>query len=135
MDETFLAGGVVFAIGIVLVFIVFSLAVGIFYCYCLGRIFRKAGRPLWTGFVPIYNIYIWIEIVGRPAWWIILMLIPLVGTVIQVFLAIDLARSFGKDAVFGVMLLWLFSFIGLPMLAFSNDEYRGPSVQNPNSLV
>ena len=135
MDDAYVATVAGIAMGLFVGVALFALAIVIFYGYCMGRIFRKAGRPLWAGFIPVYNIYVWIEIVGRPTWWIILMLIPLVGTVIQVFLAIDLARSFGKDEVFGVLLLWLFSFIGLPMLAFNDDEYKGPSVANPNSLV
>lgn len=107
----------------------------IFLGYCTGRIFQKAGRPLWEGFVPLYNWYVWILLVGRPTWWIILLFIPLVNVVVQVFLAIDMARSFGKDEVFGVLMLWLLAIIGVPMLAFGNDQYLGPSVVNPNSLI
>lgn len=135
MDDTYSgAAGAGMAIG-ALVFLAFYVAIILFYCYCLGRIFQKAGRPLWTGFVPVYNAYIWTEIVGRPAWWVVLVLIPFVNVIALVFLAIDLAKSFGKDTVYGVLLLWLFSFIGLPMLAFGNDQYVGPSVTQPNSLV
>ncbi|MDZ4746056.1 MAG: DUF5684 domain-containing protein [bacterium] len=112
-----------------------SIVFGLFYGYCTGRVFKKAGRELWEGFVPFYNWYVWIVIVGRPTWWTVLLFIPGVNAVIQIFLAIDMARSFGKDEVFGVLLLWLLAFIGVPILAFGNDKYIGPSVQQPNSLV
>lgn len=112
-----------------------AIAFGLFYGYCTGRVFQKAGRPLWEGFVPFYNWYIWIKIVGRPGWWTLLLFIPLVNAIVQVFLAIDMARSFGKDEVFGVLLLWLLAFVGVPILAFNDDQYVGPSVVNPNSLV
>jgi hypothetical protein len=36
-------------------FFLVVLAVYLFIGYCYGRIFQKAGRPLWEGFVPIYN--------------------------------------------------------------------------------
>lgn len=136
MEDTDLAGaGLAAAMGVMFIVGVFVLLICAFYGYCLGRIFRKAGEPLWTGFVPIYNVYIWTKIVGRPAWWVFLLFIPLVGAVVQIFLSIDLARSYGKDEVFGVLLLWLFSIVGLPILAFSDDVYKGPSVEQPAALA
>lgn len=89
--------------------------------------------------MPIYNIYVILEISGRPWWWLLILLgsglIPVVGIVAQIAVAvlimIDLARSFGKDTVFGVLLA-LLSPIMVPVLAFSNDNYVGPpSTQTP----
>ena len=36
----------------------------------LWRIFTKAGQPGWAAIVPIYNIYVLLQIVGRPGWWL-----------------------------------------------------------------
>ena len=33
-------------------------------------IFTKAGKPGWAAIIPIYNLVVWLEIVGRPTWWI-----------------------------------------------------------------
>lgn len=120
---------------LVLLLLIPMLALPIFLGYATGRLFRKAGRQLWEGFVPFYNWFVWAEIVGRPAWWAVLLFIPFVNVVAQVFLAIDMARSFGKDEVFGVVMLWLLAFIGVPIIAFDDSVYKGPSVVNPNSLV
>lgn len=107
-------------------------------CFCSGiifllvviglwRIFEKADQPGWAAIIPIYNLYIVLQIIGRPWWWLLLMLIPFVNIVISIIVAIELAKSFGKDAVYGIILLWLFSVIGYIILGFSDAQYMGPA--------
>ncbi|MFN0092078.1 MAG: DUF5684 domain-containing protein [Acidimicrobiales bacterium] len=91
------------------------------------KIFEKAGRPGWAAIVPIYNVYVLTQIVGRPNWWVVLSLIPCVSIVAGVILCIDLAKSFGKSEGFGIGLA-LLPFVFGPMLGFGQDTYRGPSV-------
>ncbi len=93
----------------------------------LWVIFTKAGKPGWAAIVPIYNVIVKLEIVGRPMWWILLLLVPLVNVVIWIVLSIDLAKSFGKDAAYGIGLA-LLPFIFHPMLAFGGATYRGHTV-------
>jgi len=42
-------------------------------------------------------------------------------------LALDLAKSFGKSAAFGIIGLWLFNIIGFLILAFGDATYQGPA--------
>jgi hypothetical protein len=90
----------------------------------MWKIFTKAGQPGWASIIPIYNIYIWCKIVGRPGWWVLLMFIPLVNLIIAIILCIDLAKSFGKGAGFGIGII-LLGFIFLLILAFSDAQYQG----------
>lgn len=92
----------------------------------MWRIFTKAGKPGWAAIVPIYNIYVMLQIVGRPTWWILLFLIPFVNIVVSLITAMDLAKAFGKSQAFGIVALWLFGIVGYPMLAFSNAKYTKP---------
>ena len=92
----------------------------------LWVIFGKAGKPGWAAIIPIYNAIVLLEICGRPIWWIALLLIPCVNVVVAVIVWIDLAKSFGKDVLFGIG-LWLLGFVFLPILAFGSAQYRGPS--------
>ncbi len=87
------------------------------------KIFTKAGKPGWAAIVPIYNILVFLEVVGRPAWWIILMFVPFVNFIVAILLCMDLARKFGKGAGFGIGLVVL-SPIFLPMLAFGDATYN-----------
>jgi Family of unknown function (DUF5684) len=92
----------------------------------MWKVFAKAGEPGWAAIVPIYNIIVWCKIVGRPAWWIILLFIPCVNFVILIMLCIDLAKSFGKDAGFGIGLV-LLGIVFFPMLGFGSAQYVGPA--------
>ncbi len=52
------------------------------------------------------------------------MLIPIVNVVIGIIVMIDLAKSFGKGAGFGIA-LFLLSFIFIPILGFGDAKYQG----------
>lgn len=107
-------------------------------CFCSGiiflivviglwKVFTKAGEPGWAAIIPIYNYYIILKIVGRPWWWLLLLLVPIVNVIVSIVVAIDLAKSFGKDAVYGIILLWLFSVIGFLILGYGDAQYQGPA--------
>lgn len=93
----------------------------------LWKTFDKAGHPGWAAIIPIYNFYILCLIAGRPGWWVILYFIPIVQIVVSLLVAIDVAKAFGKDVVYGIVLLWLFSAVGFLILGFSDAQYIGPS--------
>jgi uncharacterized membrane protein YhaH (DUF805 family) len=107
-------------------FWVFWLAFTILMIAAWWKIFTKAGQPGWASIIPIYNLYIWCKIVGRPWWWILLMLIPFVNLIILIILTIDLAKSFGKGVGFGLGLFFL-GIIFFPILGFGSAQYQGPS--------
>jgi hypothetical protein len=88
------------------------------------KIFAKAGQPGWASIVPIYNIIVWCKIVGRPAWWVLLLM--LCFPVFYIIITIDLAKSFGKGVGFAMGLIFL-SPIFFPILGFGSDQYVGPS--------
>ena len=90
----------------------------------LWKIFSKAGQPGWAAIIPIYNWIVWCKIVGRPAWWVLLLLICF--PIFYIILCIDLAKSFGKGVGFAVGLI-LLSVIFLPILGFGSATYQGPS--------
>jgi hypothetical protein len=90
------------------------------------KIFTKAGQPGWASIIPIYNWYILCKIVGRPGWWVILLLIPFINFIIGIILCIDLAKSFGKGVGFGIGLI-LLGLIFFPILGFGSAQYQGPA--------
>jgi hypothetical protein len=102
------------------------LAVVVLMIASMWVIFTKAGKPGWAAIIPIYNLVVLLEIVGRPIWWIVLMLIPFVNFIIGILLTIDLAKSFSKSIGFALGLLFL-PFVFAPMLAFGDARYGGPA--------
>jgi hypothetical protein len=92
------------------------------------KLFEKAHKPGWAAIIPIYNAFVLLEIVGRPWWWLLLMFIPCVGFVVGIIVCLDLAKSFGKDTLYGIGLI-LLGFIFFPLLGFGDAQYQGPSVK------
>jgi hypothetical protein len=103
-----------------------SLAISVFFVACLWVVFAKAGEPGWQAIIPIWNSIVLLKIVGRPMWWIILFLIPIVNIVVGILVLVDLAKSFGHGVGFAIGLL-LLSVIFYPILAFGSSQYLGPA--------
>lgn len=91
----------------------------------LWKVFEKAGQPGWAAIVPIYNLFILCKIAGKPAWWVLLCLVPLVNIVVFAVLCISVAKNFGKGMGFGLG-MWLLGMIFYPILGFGSAQYRGP---------
>lgn len=66
------------------------LSIGLYF------IFTKAGEEGWKGLVPGLNLVVWSKLIGRPRWWPLLLLIPIVNIFIYCGMIIDLVRSFDK---------------------------------------
>ena len=90
------------------------------------RLFTKAGKPGWAVLIPIYNLVVLLEIVGKPVWWVLLMFIPFVNFIVGIWVANLLAKSFGKTELYTIGLVFL-PFVFYPLLAFGNSQYRGPA--------
>ena len=99
--------------------------IGVVVLIALWKIYTKAGKPGWTVLIPIYNLYILLEIVGRPGWWLIMFLIPVVNVIFFLIISFDLAKSFGKGTGFALGLIFL-NMIFLLILGFGNAQYIGP---------
>jgi hypothetical protein len=113
---------------------IFGLLIALLLIVAMWKVFTKAGQPGWASIIPIYNVYIWCKIVGRPGWWVILLFIPFVNFIIAIILCIDLAKSFGKGVGFGLGLAFL-GIIFFPILGFGSAQYQGPSAGSRGMTV
>lgn len=93
-------------------------------------VFRKAGEPGWQGFVPILNTFVLLKVAGRPLWWFLLLLVPVVNLVVLVVVWNDVSRSFGHGTGFTVGLV-LLPLIFLYVLWLDGSTYRGPAAAAP----
>ena len=74
----------------VVVLVVLYIAVIVLIIASMWIIFEKAGEPGWASIIPIYNGIVFLKIVGKPLWWILLFFIPIVSLVIVILLYICL---------------------------------------------
>ena len=102
----------------------------IFLIAAMWKVFTKAGEPGWAAIIPIYNTLVLLRVVGRPWWWILLMLIPVLDFVLVIIVFLDLAKSYGKGVGFGVLSIF-FPYVCIPILGFGSATYVGPSA-DPN---
>ncbi len=94
----------------------------------MWKVFAKAGKPGWASLVPIYNLIVLLEIVGRPLWWIALFLCT--GPIGWILVSLDLAKVFGKEIGFAIGLM-LVPVVFMPMLGFGDARYLGPVAGTP----
>lgn len=104
----------------VLIFVVVNIV-------AVWKIFEKAGKPGWKSIIPVYNLIVIFDILGKPWWWILFLLIPGLHIIIPIWMIILLGERFGKSDLF-IIGLQLFGFIMIPILAFSDAEYVKPEM-------
>lgn len=85
-------------------------------------IYKKAGKKPWAAFVPIYRNVTMLKICTMSPWWLLLLLVPIVGWaflwVVYVASRFMLAENFGKGPIFAFG-LWLLAPIFETILVFS----------------
>lgn len=106
--------------------ILLMVALIIFLIAAQWKIYSKAGKPGWACIVPIYNYIVLLEIVGKPLWWFLLMLLPFVNIIFGIWVLNLLAKSFGKSEGFTIGLI-LLPIIFYPVLGFGDAKYNGPA--------
>lgn len=110
--------------GIGIVGIIIYLAIIVVGIVSMWKLYEKAGKPGWAAIVPIYNLVVLLEIINKPIWWIVLFFIPIVNIVAIFLIYIELAKVFGKDTLYGILMVF-FGIIMIPMLAFGDAQYQG----------
>lgn len=104
--------------------LVFYLAIVLLMVISWWKIFTKAGKPGWAVLIPIYNLFVFLEIVNKPWWWFFLFCIPLLNIIFLIIAIHRLSLSFGQGAGFTILLI-LLGIVGYPMLAFGSASYVG----------
>lgn len=104
-----------------------SLVISIIVIAGMWKIYTKAGKPGWAAIIPVYNLIVLFEITGKPIWWIIFFLIPVVNfiapLIVMIIVYISLAERFGRGVGTAAGLFCL-PFIFVPMLGFGSASYQ-----------
>lgn len=117
--------------GILAVYSVIILAIIVVELVGMWKMFTKAGEAGWKCLIPIYNLVILFKIAGLSPWLILcylLSFIPVVGWLVilglQIYLSINLSKSFGMGNGFAAGLFFL-QPIFMCILGFGKAEYKG----------
>ena len=115
-----------------IIFAIIALVLGIIVIVAQWKVFTKAGRKGWECLIPYHSNFELFDMSNiNPAFNLLMIfapIIPFVGTiavfVIEIYLCIKLAQSFGKGTGFGIGLA-LLGFVFWPMLGFGQAQYQG----------
>jgi len=95
----------------------------IIYHVSFWKIFAKAGRTdKWEGFVPVYNLVVWMKVLKKPWWWTFFFFIPFVNLVVAVACNVETARMFGKYSVKDTLLTILLPWYYIPYLGYKDEN-------------
>lgn len=127
-DQPLSDGGSAAAAGLGAGFMIFCFAIALVMIASMWKVFVKAGKPGWASIIPIYNFVVLCEIAGKPAWWVVLLFVPVVNFIVIIILSIALAKKFGKGTGYGLGLAFL-GIVFYPMLGFGDARY------DPNAIT
>lgn len=100
----------------------------------LWKLFKKADKPGWAALIPVYNLIVMFEIVGKPLWQLILFIVPFANVYVIITLYLGLARSYGKYGFGNRALVTMFGIFTLAAWGFAaSASYVGPS-EGPNAV-
>ena len=117
--------GLVASLGIMIYLIAFVLY--IFTSLCLFLIAKKLNVPSpWTAWIPLIQVWTFVTSAGKAWWWILLLLVPIVNTIVGIYLWICITENLGRNKWLGLlMLLPVINLVFLGILAFSKTEQPG----------
>lgn len=80
----------------------------------------RTARP-WMAWIPVLNVYLMCKIAGKPGWWVLLFLVPVLNIVIMVLVWMGIAKARSKPAWLGVLMIIPIANLIIPAhLAFSD---------------
>jgi hypothetical protein len=103
-----------------------QLVIAVVYLAGVWKVFTKANRAGWAAIVPIYNLYVMLEIGDNKWWWLLVLLVPLIQLYALYKIHAGVARSFGKGVGFALGLTFL-GMIFFPLLGFGDYSYTDPT--------
>jgi Family of unknown function (DUF5684) len=87
-------------------FLFFLVVIYGYVALALMTIATKTNTPNgWLAWIPIANIFLMFNIAGKPAWWFILILIPLVNIVIAIIVWMAIAEARHKPNWLGILMI------------------------------
>jgi hypothetical protein len=125
--------GVLFGGVILIIVLIAILFFYLFFCFLLSRIFVKANKPALAAFIPIWNLIVILEMVGKPIWFILLFLIPGVNLFMVPYIKALLLERFGIESpmswvlAIGGIFFPIITFVLLVWGAFGDVRYQAPS--------
>ena len=116
--------------------LLFFLVVQIIHFIGTWRLYVKAGHKAWEAAIPVYNAVVLMKIINRPAWWVILLFIPIVNLIMFPVVWVETIRSFGRSSNLDTFLVLItFGLYIVYLNYFSDVTYIEDRSLKPRTAV
>jgi len=94
----------------------------IFFPALLWKTFGHAGHPGWKSAVPVYNYYIWLQIIDKQLWWFIFLVMPFINAFMVMLMVVETLKCYKIHSLGQQALAVLFPVVYLPWLGLKKEK-------------
>jgi len=104
--------------------ILFALLLQVVHFLGTWKLYKAAGEQAWKAIVPVYNAVVFLKILHRPKWWVVLLFFPVINLMMFMVLWVDTAKHFGKNKpIDGVIAILSLGFYLYTLNYQNNPQY------------
>ncbi|MDR2906608.1 MAG: S26 family signal peptidase, partial [Bacteroidales bacterium] len=85
-------------------------------------IFEQQGRKGWEAIVPVWNLWILIQITNKSWWWMLYLCIPFINIFVLLLLLIELSVGYKRNAIWEYFSAAVLPFLYFPYLIWAKKE-------------
>ena len=91
------------------------------------QLFVKAGKPGYYSLIPFFNLFVILQIIKKPLWWMVLLIIPFLNVFVYMLMLVELVKCFGKYGLGQQFLAVIVPFVYLPIVGLEKETaYADP---------
>ncbi len=115
---------------------IFFLILQVIHFLGTWKLYEKAGKNKWLALIPIYNAVVFMDIIKRPKWWVILLFVPIINLFMFGIIWAETMSTYRhdttKDKVLAVVTLGFYIFT---INYNDKTEYRPITKKNDDTLL
>ena len=111
--------------------ILFFLSIQLIHFFGTWKLYRTAGEDPWKAIVPVYNAIIFLKILHRPKWWVLLLFLPVINIMMFMVLWVDTAKHFGKNTPIDGLL----TILSLGFFIYTINYQKNPKYISDKSMI
>jgi signal peptidase I len=111
--------------------ILFFLSIQIIHFLGTWKLYKTAGEDPWKAIVPVYNAIIFLKILHRPKWWVLLLFLPVINIMMFMVLWVDTAKHFGKNTPTDGLL----TILSLGFFIYTINYQKNPKYISDKSMI
>lgn len=105
------------------IFVMNSFLFSILFMIFGSKLFKKANRKTSDALIPIYNLFILMQITELPIFYFLLFLFPIINVILIIYIEYKLYKLYETTFLFFIGMLFL-PFIFIPILSFGRYQYK-----------